>query len=244
MTFIYVTHDQEEALTMSDRIAVFNQGKIEQIGHARPRCTSIRATEFVAGFIGTSNMLERGRPHVHRPPGEDPPARRRTTREGEPGTITAAVYLGRVTKFVVALDGGGELVAVQQNLETSSSGCPRMEGSASGWPGARTWSSSSRRRNVRSEFASWHVALGRSWSRSPCRRWRLEDNAVPTSVGAGEGKLTLVAWEGYTEKQWVTPFEKQTGCKVHGEVRRQLGRDGQPDALGRRRPVRHGLGLR
>ncbi len=37
---------------------------------------------------------------------------------------------------------------------------------------------------------------------------------VPTSVGAGEGKLTLVAWEGYTEKQWVAPFEKATGCKV------------------------------
>lgn len=37
---------------------------------------------------------------------------------------------------------------------------------------------------------------------------------VPTSVGAGEGKLTLIAWEGYTEKQWVAPFEKATGCKV------------------------------
>lgn len=37
---------------------------------------------------------------------------------------------------------------------------------------------------------------------------------VPTSVGAGEGKLTLIAWEGYTEKQWVAPFEKETGCKV------------------------------
>ena len=39
-------------------------------------------------------------------------------------------------------------------------------------------------------------------------------NAVPTSVGKGEGALTLVAWEGYTEKQWVSPFEKQTGCNV------------------------------
>ncbi len=39
-------------------------------------------------------------------------------------------------------------------------------------------------------------------------------SAVPTSIGKGEGKLTLVAWEGYTEKQWVAPFEKQTGCKV------------------------------
>ena len=41
-----------------------------------------------------------------------------------------------------------------------------------------------------------------------------KSNAVPTSVGKGEGKLTLVAWEGYTEKQWVAPFEKATGCDV------------------------------
>ena len=39
-------------------------------------------------------------------------------------------------------------------------------------------------------------------------------NAVPTAVGKGEGALTLVAWEGYTDKLWVAPFEKQTGCKV------------------------------
>ena len=56
ITFIYVTHDQEEALTMSDRLAVFNEGRIEQIGapadvYERP------ATRFVAGFVGTSNLL-------------------------------------------------------------------------------------------------------------------------------------------------------------------------------------------
>ena len=58
MTFLYVTHDQEEALTMSDHVAVFNEGRIEQVGspqeiYERP------ATEFVAGFVGTSNILER-----------------------------------------------------------------------------------------------------------------------------------------------------------------------------------------
>ena len=57
LTFIYVTHDQEEALTMSDRLAVFNQGRIEQVGtpaevYERP------ATGFVAGFVGVSNVLE------------------------------------------------------------------------------------------------------------------------------------------------------------------------------------------
>ncbi len=56
ITFIFVTHDQEEALSMSDRIAVFNQGKIEQIGtpaeiYEQPQ------TGFVAGFVGTSNMI-------------------------------------------------------------------------------------------------------------------------------------------------------------------------------------------
>ena len=56
ITFIYVTHDQDEALTMSDRMAVFNEGRIEQVGtpaevYERP------ATAFVAGFVGTSNLL-------------------------------------------------------------------------------------------------------------------------------------------------------------------------------------------
>src|SRR5207245_4104936 len=59
ITFVYVTHDQEEALTMSDRMAVMANGRIQQIGppvevYERP------ATEFVAGFIGISNVLDRG----------------------------------------------------------------------------------------------------------------------------------------------------------------------------------------
>ena len=82
LTFIYVTHDQEEALTMSDRLAVFNHGRIEQVGtpaevYERP------ATGFVAGFVGVSNVLEgaggardHGRgPGVHDPAGEDRSAR-------------------------------------------------------------------------------------------------------------------------------------------------------------------------
>ena len=67
ITFVYVTHDQEEALTMSDRMAVFNEGRIEQIGtpaevYEHPQ------TEFVAGFVGISNVLERdGRRFTIRP---------------------------------------------------------------------------------------------------------------------------------------------------------------------------------
>jgi putative spermidine/putrescine transport system ATP-binding protein len=126
MTFIYVTHDQEEALTMSDRIAVFNQGRIEQIG-TPAQMYEHPATTFVAGFIGTSNIIERdGRKFTVRPekirlnPGE--------AAEGEPGRIRAVVYLGPVTKFVVELDEGGELTVVQQNLETSSQDVHEMEG--------------------------------------------------------------------------------------------------------------------
>src|SRR5206468_4918420 len=57
MTFVYVTHDQEEALTMSDRIAVFNAGRVEQVG-SPAEMYEHPATEFVAGFIGTSNVIE------------------------------------------------------------------------------------------------------------------------------------------------------------------------------------------
>lgn len=57
ISFIYVTHDQEEALTMSDRIAVMNAGRIEQLGHSE-EIYERPATEFVAGFIGISNVIE------------------------------------------------------------------------------------------------------------------------------------------------------------------------------------------
>ena len=126
LTFIYVTHDQEEALTMSDRIAVFNEGKIEQIGTPAEMYEHPR-TEFVAGFIGTSNVLGRdGRRFTVRPekirvlPGD--------AAEGQPGIVRAAVYLGAVTRYVVDLDEGGELVALQQNLEVSSSDITAMKG--------------------------------------------------------------------------------------------------------------------
>ncbi len=118
MTFLYVTHDQEEALTMSDHLAVFNEGHIEQVGspaevYERP------ATEFVAGFVGTSNILERdGRRFTVRP--EKVRLVSSGDGVGEPGRIRDVVYLGAVTRYIVELDGGGELVALQQNLESSS----------------------------------------------------------------------------------------------------------------------------
>jgi putative spermidine/putrescine transport system ATP-binding protein len=120
ITCVYVTHDQEEALTMSDRLAVFNDGRIEQTGtpaevYEHPQ------TEFVAGFVGVSNVLERdGRRFTIRPEkihmhDADPSAH-----SAEAGRIRDVVYLGMVTRYVVELDAGGELVVIRQNLETSS----------------------------------------------------------------------------------------------------------------------------
>jgi putative spermidine/putrescine transport system ATP-binding protein len=122
ITFIYVTHDQDEALTMSDRIAVFNDGRIEQVG--RPAEVYERpATEFVTGFVGVSNTLERnGSRFTVRPEkvrlleGDDESPELHTER----GVIRDVAYAGMVTRYLVELDAGGELQVVRQNLETSS----------------------------------------------------------------------------------------------------------------------------
>jgi putative spermidine/putrescine transport system ATP-binding protein len=120
ITFVYVTHDQEEALTMSDRLAVMANGQIEQIGspvevYERP------ATEFVAGFIGISNVLLRdGVRFVVRPEkirmlaeGETPPAGMVV----EKGHVEEVVYVGMSTRYIVHLDRGEQLVAVRQNMD-------------------------------------------------------------------------------------------------------------------------------
>ena len=126
ITFVYVTHDQEEALTMSDRIAVFNEGRIEQVGTPAEMYEHPQ-TEFVAGFIGTSNVLGRnGRSFTVRP--EKIRVLSAESPEGEPGVVQTAVYLGPITRYVVELDRGGELVALQQNLEVSSSDVRAMQG--------------------------------------------------------------------------------------------------------------------
>ena len=117
MSFVYVTHDQEEALTMSDRIAIFRDGRIEQIGtpaevYEHPQ------TEFVAGFVGVSNVIERdGHRFTIRP---EKIRMRHDGGDGEAGRIRDVVYVGMVTRYIVELDAGGELVVVRQNLETSS----------------------------------------------------------------------------------------------------------------------------
>ena len=139
ITFIYVTHDQGEALTMSDRMAVFNKGRIEQVGspadvYEKP------ATRFVAGFVGTSNLLtgdvarqvmgQEGtftvRPEKIRIVAvADTPAADETSAVGR---ILKVLYLGPETRYVVDLDAGAQLVVVAQNLSTSSSEVLEHEG--------------------------------------------------------------------------------------------------------------------
>jgi putative spermidine/putrescine transport system ATP-binding protein len=142
LTFIYVTHDQEEALTMSDRLAVFNAGRIEQIGtptevYERP------ATSFVAGFVGVSNTLHadqaaritgRAVPITVRPEKIrmlEVPETAGPDEVSVTGRVRDVVYLGAHTRFVVDLDPAGEggvLVVIQQNLTQSSAEALQVRG--------------------------------------------------------------------------------------------------------------------
>jgi putative spermidine/putrescine transport system ATP-binding protein len=131
ITFVYVTHDQDEALAMSDRLAVFNRGRIEQVGtpadvYERP------ATAFVAGFVGASNIISGAaaeaiigqagtftvRPEKIQLVG--PTERADPDHIVADGRIREVVYLGSDTKYFVTLDGGAELVVIKQNVATSS----------------------------------------------------------------------------------------------------------------------------
>jgi putative spermidine/putrescine transport system ATP-binding protein len=109
MTFVYVTHDQEEALTMSDHIAVFNEGRVEQVG-APDEVYERPATEFVAGFVGTSNILERGGRRIGIRP-------ERVTLDGagEPATVADATFVGSFVRYLVETDAGDRLTVVRQS---------------------------------------------------------------------------------------------------------------------------------
>jgi putative spermidine/putrescine transport system ATP-binding protein len=121
LTFVFVTHDQGEALSMADRVAVFNEGRIVQV--ASPQEIYERpATRFVADFVGSSNVIEPALTKAWI--GIDKPASLRpekiTLLSGDaaagqgvtvPGTITQVLYHGAVNRVEIATEGGGRLLA-------------------------------------------------------------------------------------------------------------------------------------
>jgi putative spermidine/putrescine transport system ATP-binding protein len=131
ITFIFVTHDQEEALTMSDRIAVFDKGKIQQLD--RPAAIYERPTnEFVAGFVGVSNLitgnaaqtlLGKSGTYTVRPE-----KIQIDKNQGASGTVKEVEYLGPATRFIVDLDAGARLVVLRQNTDESAADVMNMRG--------------------------------------------------------------------------------------------------------------------
>jgi putative spermidine/putrescine transport system ATP-binding protein len=141
LTFVYVTHDQEEALTMSDRLAVMNAGRIEQVGtpagvYEQP------ATSFVAGFVGVSNTLSGDAAKAVSGSPSTITVRPEKIRIADPreepgpnecsltGHVRDVVYLGANTRYTVDLDLGGELVVLAQNLSRSSMEALEIRGQA------------------------------------------------------------------------------------------------------------------
>ena len=244
ITFVYVTHDQEEALTMSDRMAVFNEGRIEQIGspadvYEHPE------TEFVAGFVGVSNVLERnGKRFTIRP--EKIHMTEGIGGEGETGVIRDVVYVGMVTRYIVDLHSGGELVVVRQNLETSSQEVLEAKG-----------------KRVRLEWRPEHTyeidkedTTGDSDHKGTRARRRVRGGVVRSGRGhqlrqrpadddrEGRGAAESRRVGGLHAAavgQAVPEGDRLPGAR---EVRGLLGRDGDAHASGRRLPVRHGVGVR
>ena len=148
ITFVFVTHDQEEALTLSDRIAVFSEGRIVQLGSPQ-EIYEQPASEYVASFVGTSNIFDSatssrllGRDGVHalRP-------EKITLREaaGEtsvsvdakvvraPGVIAESIYLGTGHRLHVRLEDGTEVVVLEQSTSTEADREHRGERVVASW---------------------------------------------------------------------------------------------------------------
>lgn len=137
ITFIFVTHDQEEALTLSDRVAVFNNGKIEQVGAPR-EVYEFPQTEFVASFLGVTNLIDAelsqrllgdARSHSLRPERivlADASAPAELGSVTLAGTIAETVYAGAHTRYLVDTDAGMRFIVEAQNSHT-----PRTEPSIS-----------------------------------------------------------------------------------------------------------------
>ena len=110
ITFVYVTHDQEEALAMSDRVVVMNAGRIEQIG-APHEIYDTPATEWIARFIGDTNFIRMNGQEI-----AVRPERLRVVEGGTglPGIVATTMVIGPSVQCIVRLDDGQEVLARQQ----------------------------------------------------------------------------------------------------------------------------------
>ena len=163
ITFVYVTHDQDEALSMSDRVAVMDAGQIRQVGSPQ-NVYDQPESPFVAGFVGVSNLLELPverveasvaklrmgprdsvRADLSGPLSEGStaivtvrPERIALYEDGPPagaedrcravGTVREGLYAGPVSRFLVALEGGGQLMVVRQNVSEDLEDVGKLEG--------------------------------------------------------------------------------------------------------------------
>jgi putative spermidine/putrescine transport system ATP-binding protein len=143
ITFVFVTHDQEEALTLSDRVAVFSEGRIVQLGS--PREIYERPTsEYVASFVGTSNifdaetsarLLGRDGAHALRPEkilltAGDPGRQGAVTARG---VVTESIYLGTGHRIHLRLDDGTRLVVLEQSTGAHAEREQRGEHVVASW---------------------------------------------------------------------------------------------------------------
>ena len=252
ITFIYVTHDQEEALTMSDRIAVFSHGRIDQFGtpvdvYEHP------ASAFVAGFVGVSNLIERGgRRFTVRPEkirmlveGETPGAGRRdrTRRLAGGGLHRVGHALHRRSRRGRNVDGRP---AERRELRRIARG--RVAGRDASLGDASTCTSSNRgkeegagMRKVRRRHVA-HAAIaavvgalafaasGCGGGGSSCELGDWQISGLGSSLdeiqqkAKDEGQVNLVIWAGYADKSWADAVHEADGLQGEHEGRRELGR--------------------
>ncbi len=113
ITFVYVTHDQEEALAMSDRVAVMNVGRIEQLAPPGEIYDS-PASEFVADFIGETNFIRRNGSVVALRPEQLRISRGQAGPGGLPGVVVTAMVIGPAIQCLIKADDGQEILVRRQ----------------------------------------------------------------------------------------------------------------------------------
>ena len=242
---------------MSDRLAVFNRGRIEQVGTPGRGLRASRARTFVAGFVGTSNLLTRrgGAGDHRRGRAPSPSGRRRSaspTADEAPGADEVSALghdpRGRLPRpghalhrrarrgrragrhpaepATTSIDGGARRQQGQAGPAASGSGEHVLSPSRSEDPQAATRRRGDRSDRMRQPCASPALAgRDRPCVVAACSGGAAADAGRPAphdAIGAGEGELNLVIWDGYAERgaadpayDWVTPFEEKTGCKVN-----------------------------